>query len=341
MLGRRGRSLVAIATLAAGVSVVGPVGHAAADSPATCRDYRVPVSSLPGTGNAGEHHIAGTLCMPAGRSPDTVQLLIPGGTYNHTYWDFPVPGYSYARAAAARGQATFNIDRFNTGRSSDLPPALVTVDVDAAAVHQVIEALRAGGVGGVRFSRVVTVGHSVGSMVAIQEAATYHDVDGLILSAFTNYPSADLLAGLATFQLLVPARNEPLGEMTTAPGARGPWFHAEDNADQAVIAKDEATKDTITASEMATMSVPMLTLPTNLITAPVLIANGQHDRVFACVTRPCDDTAMLRRTEVPRFTSAASLDAFVLPGAGHSVNLARNRDEFFDVATAWVERHVG
>lgn len=340
------RPVVAITLLTVGACVcallVGLVRPAAADSVAACRNYRVPVSGLPGVG--GTYHIAGTLCLPAGASRDTtgglgtIQLLVPGGTYNRAYWDFPVTGYSYARYAATRGHATFNIDRFNTGRSSELPPALVTVDVDAYAVHEVINALRAGEVGGVRFSKVVTVGHSVGSMVVIQEAATYQDVDGVILSAFTNYPSVELLVQLGTLQLLVPAPNERLGEMITAPGARD-FFHAG-NADPAVVAKDEATKDTITVSEMATMSVPMLTLPTHLITAPVLLANGQRDRVFACVAAPCEDAAMLRRTEAPRFTAAASLDTFVLPHAGHSINLARNRTVFFDAATEWVDRRM-
>jgi hypothetical protein len=40
-------------------------------------------------------------------APDS--LLIPGATYSHGYWDFGT--YSYARAVAAEGIATFTIDR--------------------------------------------------------------------------------------------------------------------------------------------------------------------------------------------------------------------------------------
>ena len=45
-------------------------------------------------------------------APDS--LLIPGATYSHGYWDFgSMSGvtYSYARAVAAEGIATFTIDR--------------------------------------------------------------------------------------------------------------------------------------------------------------------------------------------------------------------------------------
>ncbi|MQA87884.1 MAG: alpha/beta fold hydrolase [Streptosporangiales bacterium] len=339
MHGNRRGLTAAVVTLLAGLSLASPVRLAAADSSATCREHRVPVSALPGVG--GTYHIAGTLCTPASGSPGTIQLLIPGAAYNRTYWDFPVPGYSYARAAAARGQATFAIDRFNTGASSHLPPALVTVDLDAAAVHKVISALRDGQVGGVPFSRVVTVGHSLGSGIAVQEAATYHDVDGVILTGFTDYISAETLVGLSTLQLLAPAPNEPVGELTTPPGERERWFYVKENADPAVIAKDEATKDTSTASEIATVSVPGLTLPTHLITAPVFLAIGGKDINWVCVARPCGDAATLRRTEAPRFTAASSLEAYALPGAGHNINLHRNRNEFFDAAAGWVDRRVG
>lgn len=347
MLGHRRNSLVAVVVLLAGLALAGPVPQAAGDTPAACREYRVPVSGLPAV--TGTYHIAGTLCLPAGgpasgpaaRSPDTVQVLVPGSAYNQTYWDFPMPGYSYARASAARGQATFNMDRFNTGGSSQLPPALVTVDLDAAVIHKVISALRAGEVGGIRFSKVVTVGHSLGSGIAVQEAATYHDVDGVILTGFTNYISTETLLALATLRLLAPAPNEPVGTLTTPPGARERWFYAEDNADPDVIAKDETTKDTVTASEIATVSVPGLTFPTHLVTAPVLLAIGEEDVNWVCVTRPCGDAETLRRTEAPRFTAAPSLDTYVLPGAGHSINLHRNRTEFFDAAAAWMDRRVG
>jgi hypothetical protein len=49
-----------------------------------------------------------------------VQLLIAGATYTHAYWDFgTVDGvsYSYARAVAADGMATFAIDPLGQGDS--------------------------------------------------------------------------------------------------------------------------------------------------------------------------------------------------------------------------------
>src|SRR5205807_3562983 len=103
-----------------------------------CTQQAVPVSvpGLPGTAR-----IAGLLCLPAGPPPATVQVLIPGATYDASYWDFGAAGYSYQRYAQAHGQATFAISRLNTGGSTRHLSALVTVPADAAALHQVIAAL--------------------------------------------------------------------------------------------------------------------------------------------------------------------------------------------------------
>ena len=66
--------------------------------------------------------IAGRLCGPRNTK---VQVLVPGYTYNSTYWDFGYrpETYSYARYAVARGQSVLLIDRLGTGRSSK-PDAL-------------------------------------------------------------------------------------------------------------------------------------------------------------------------------------------------------------------------
>jgi hypothetical protein len=181
------------------------------------------------SGLLGPYELAGILCLPAGPAPSTVQVLVPGATYDHDYWDFPMSGYSYSRYAQAHGQATFAIDRFNTGDSSKLVSALVTVQVDANALHQVIGALTGSGVGGVRFSKVVTMGHSLGSIIVADEAATYHDENGVILTGFTHSLNPLFAVALAALQVLIPAQladpdkfaNQPLGDLSTAPGGAG------------------------------------------------------------------------------------------------------------------------
>jgi pimeloyl-ACP methyl ester carboxylesterase len=298
-------------------------------------------------GLPASYTVSGVLCLPAGQPPGTVQVLVPGATYDHVYWDFP-GGYSYQRYAQARGQATFAIDRLNTGGSSRLPSALVTVQLDADALHQVIGALTSGRVGGVAFAQVVTAGHSLGSIIVTDEAARWHDEAGVVLSGFTHYLDPAFVLALGTAQVLVPASlasprlaGQPLGDLSTPPGARATWFYSPGDSSPRVIAQDQATESVITAGELATFPVPMVLPETGAITVPVLQAVGQHDAVFWCgLLSACGSSAQLRAAEAPFFARAPSYTAYVLPGSGHDLNLSRNHDLFFARLSSWVSAHA-
>ena len=132
---------------------------------------------------------AGQLCRPShpGRRASTVQLLIHGATYGKTYWDWPQQRYSYVRAALAAGYSTLAVDRLGVGETSRPASELVqSAEPNAFVLHQWIGALRAGRLRGVAFARVVSVGHSLGSALAVEESTTYHDVDALVLSGFLH-----------------------------------------------------------------------------------------------------------------------------------------------------------
>jgi Alpha/beta hydrolase family len=309
----------------------------------TCVQATVPVSvpALPGT-----YHLVGQLCLPSGPPPTTVQVLIPGATYDHAYWDFPAAGYSYQRYAQSAGQATFALDRLNTGGSSRVPSALVTIQVDASTLHQVIEALTSGRVDGMAFATVVTVGHSLGSIIAVDEAARWHDEAAVVLTGFTHWLNPRFITALSTGQVLEPAQldprliAQPTGDLTTTPGARARWFYAPGSSPR-VIAEDEATKTVITAGELATFPVPMALPESEQITVPVLQAVGASDAVFWCgLLTPCATAAQLRKAEAPFFANAPSYTAYVLPRSGHDLNLAVSHDQLFAVLTAWVRTHA-
>lgn len=312
-----------------------------------CDTVRVPVTASAATGPT-QLDIAGELCRPPDGFGATVELLIPGSTYNHGYWDFPAPSYSYARAHAARGLSTLAIDRPNTGASSRIDPAALTVELDASLVHQIVTALRAGQVApGHAFTSVVSVGHSLGSVIAMAEAATYHDTDAVIVSGVTHSQNR----AVQFARLVQPAsqpdpspspflKDKPAGTVTTLPGARGQYFYDPTDADPHVVAADEASKDTVSIAESAGFA-PTLTGPASgQITVPVLLAVGQRDRLFTCGQTPCTDDGTLRTAEADRFGATTSFQAFVLPGSGHDMNLASNHQQFYDLSADWVEHHV-
>ena len=99
----------------------------------------------------------GEFCVRADKTPSAVQLLVHGATYNSYYSDWPYrPSvYSYVRQVTGAGYATFNVERLGYGRSSHPNSALVSLDNGDEALHQVVQKLRNGEIGGRPLSRVI------------------------------------------------------------------------------------------------------------------------------------------------------------------------------------------
>ncbi|WP_330255118.1 alpha/beta hydrolase [Nocardia sp. NBC_00565] len=280
-----------------------------------------------------------------------LQILVPGATYDRSYWDFPgFDGrYSYTAHAARAGQATLAIDPIGVGKSSMPVGWQVSAPSAAQAVHEAIQAVRNGGLGRT-WSKVALVGHSFGSLTAMLEAGTYHDVDGLLISGASHAPGPGgiaVIVGAARPALDDPttADSVPTGDISylSVPGARERAFHAPGDSDPQVVAADEATRVAGTIGILAT--IPVFIPTTFDIAVPVLIANGTADKVFCGQggggsLTDCSSADALYGSERPFFPKAA-LATYVLPGAGHSMNLALNGSEFFGYAASWVHSMAG
>ena len=331
-----GALLIAV-TVTLGPTGVSQAAGAAAPGGVSCQvvpDFPVSLSD----GAPRTYHMWGELCATAAarRSAGTVQVLIPGATYTHEYWDLGYNNgyYSYARHVAASGIATFAIDRIGTGASSRQPPASaeVTLGADSTTVHQVVQGLRDGSATGVPFRRVIAVGHSLGAGIAWQEASTYHDVDGVIVTGATHDFNPAAFGLLAVN--LYPANQDPLlaslgldddGFITTMPGIRGTVFYNAAYADPDVIAYDEAHKDTFSIAEFSSLQAGLDPAITLAIHVPVLLIDGDQD-LFFCQpsTVPCSSGAQLQQREAPYYPPDAHLQAVLVPGAGHDVSLHIN-----------------
>ncbi|GAA2036027.1 alpha/beta fold hydrolase [Catenulispora yoronensis] len=294
-------------------------------------------------GGPADQTISGTLCRPTSQpSASTVDVLVHGAGYNQSYWDWPVGGgsYSYVARTLAAGRATFAYDRLGVGASSHPLSALVTTAADACALHKVIGLMRGSG-----FSTVDVVGHSFGSVVAIEEAATYQDVDKLAVTGLLHSQGLGLATVAASFY---PADIDPQfgllfadpGYLTTLPGTRGSSFYNTATADPAVIAYDEAHKDAISGTELAAgiveTELPALTNPSRLITAPVLVLDGQQDGIFCGLTVDCTNLSWLLGEEAQFYSGAARLSVATVAGTGHDVALHPSAAQSFAVIDQWI-----
>jgi pimeloyl-ACP methyl ester carboxylesterase len=308
-------------------------------SPAVaCQEIRLPVSLQ--EGQPANYEVVGKLCFkPNGKK--VVHLLLSGATYGNVYWDFPLlpEFYSYVRSLTSAGYATLNIDRIGIGESSRPPADQVTIQANAFVVHQLVQALRDGRIGS--FSKVILVGHSLGSGIALSEQAQYGDANGLILTGFLHATGP----GFAEVPTLVyPAQNDPRfasqnlpdGYFTTIPGKRSAFYFTP-VADPNVIARDEQTKETITLGEINTFP-PLVFSPTDAqsIHVPVLFVIGSRDNVF-CTPPQCSEAQI----EPSFYPADARVEVRVLPGTGHDLNLHFTAPVFFGIAREWSDRRFG
>lgn len=328
--------------------VLAVVGFVLAPAPATaaettCEDLLFPVSvvGLP-------HTMFGRLCTPAGAN--TVQVLLPGASYRGVYWDIALTPEirSFRRAMNNAGYATLTVDRLGTGQSSSPPSAVVTAITQAGAVHQVVTALRSGALGP-GFDKVIVGGHSLGSAIAVIEAATFHDVDGVLVTGMTHH--LNLLGTAPIAATLAPALLDPLfagrvfdpGYLTTLPGTRFNSMHAPAPYDAAVAQYEETTKDLVAATEVGDAALFGSVAPYSiLIDVPVLTVVASRDPVVCgLLATNCASSATLLQDERPFYAPAAQLRAYLLNGYGHALNYAPNAPVYHSVVVDWADGMVG
>jgi hypothetical protein len=339
-----------VVALAFTVGIMSPVpAHA---HPAACADSFLPVSL--GPGQPANQRAFVRLCMPAGATPTTVQLLVHGCLYNGRYWDYPDPAagtdrYSFVSHALQTGYATLAVDMIGTGGSSHPPSTWATVDAGVWVIHQVVQALR-GGVAGpdgtVAFARVIEVSWSFGTFFSWLEVSRYHDVDAAIFTGATHHLAVGLPL-LADALSLYPAGLDPQfagpldpGYLTTQPGTRKRIFYDPGAADPAVVAYDEAHKDLMTDAEVTGFPAALAS-PLD-VRVPVLLTLGSADPLFCGpAATDCSSAPAMVAQERPFLgPQVPSVTGYLLPGSGHAADLMLNATDSFAFAQNWASATV-
>ncbi len=312
---------------------------APATADAACTDTTFSVRTGP---LSGPYTVAGTLCRKADpRNDDTLLITSHGATYNRLYWDWPQDPatYSFVRNMVG-GASILNVDLLGSGKSSRPLSALVSQQAQAAVLHRLVQTMRARG-----FKRVILVGHSSGSGAVTLEAATYHDVDGVVVTGFTHRLAT---RGLDVPLSMYPATLDPAfarlgldpGYLTTRPGARSKnGFYNTAVADPSVIAYDESHKDVV--SMVYAAGFPLIINDPSVsrsIDVPVLSLVGSHDYGF-CDTPECPQAA----DEGAAWSPAAQLELHVIANAGHDIHLhgAPYAQAEYSHIRSWLERRFG
>ncbi|PRY38883.1 alpha/beta hydrolase [Umezawaea tangerina] len=310
---RRWKAAAALCAAVIATTTVTPTAASAGQAPHL--DFQVEVG-VDGVSSATIHAERYT---PTGRARG-VQVMVPGTTYDHHYFDLGVGVVSQARQAAREGWVVIALDRVGTGRSSTPPAASVTTAVQVASIDRVVDRID-------RMYRglpIVLVGHSYGSVVAEGVAAASDKVDALVVTGFMYRRTPPSFEG---FPALTPAatdpvlggRNLPADYLTTAPDSRTFFYHLP-NTDPATPAADERTKTTTTAAEVPGFAQE-LTGQTyaKAVHVPVLVVVGEYDYLYQG-----DDPTAFEPDQKNAFAAATDVRVHLIPNAAHDLALHRN-----------------
>lgn len=120
-------------------------------------------------------HVACCLTVPS-----HLQICIRGGQCSYvgcSYWDLPYNSFNYSYIDVAVDQygfSTLSIDRLGIGNSSIADPlSIVQIPAELSAIYELTKMLRCGSLPHVpkAFSKIVHVGHSLGSILTYNLAA--------------------------------------------------------------------------------------------------------------------------------------------------------------------------
>lgn len=323
-----------VATVGAGSLVADPA-LAAHQQSKTCQQIS---TSVEVNGVSGDLTIVGDLCWRNSIAGKPLYILTSGFTYDRSYWDFPFKPHIYSYVDTATwSYVTFHYDRLGVG-DSDLPgglPGTMTIANHAHVLHQLVQDARSGDLSGTAFSTVVSVGHSMGSTIALYEAGVYGDVDALLLTGNMRETQPDFVT-----VPLHPAQDDPKFAgtglppevLTTVPGVRDSYLHTH-NIEPGVVSADENLKATGLVNELITIPTAYQPQIAGGVDVPVLFVQGQDDFLYCNTAKgfPCDAPQDILSRQAPMLPNAPCVDAVIIGGAGHALNLHLSAPSVFAV----------
>lgn len=276
------------------------------------------------TGLPGQTLLAATLHLPDGMSIRPAQLVfaIHGGGYTRAYWHPPFAddSYSFSRWFTDQGKAVLAIDMLGMGQSSRTEPESLLSGAIIAAAHA--EALRQVAAEWGTPVSVTGMGHSMGGMMVIAQAAAHPEMDRVAVLGWANEPMilgdtdvASLQAGLIPSGYLATPR-EPMRRL----------FYADD-VPLPLIEADEAHASTTPA-----------TMGRDALTPGIAHSAAAQIAVPVLVVQSVIDTSPSPEKEPGYFSASPSVELQIVDQAAHCQNFAGTRASHWAQLNDWIDR---
>lgn len=286
------------------------------------------VTSVLGTDVLGESqkaHIAATLHLPDDMPDGPLQLIfaIHGGGYSRIYWHphFADESYSFVRWFTDHGKAVLAIDMLGMGESSRPEPesALSGTIIEQAHANALAQAMDRIG----RPLSVTGIGHSMGGMMIIAQAAAHPIFDRVAVLGWANESMVLGDTDVASLQ----ADLVPSGYLHTPRAEMRKLFYWND-VPSALIEADEAHRSATPA-----------TLGRQALTPGSMHEDAARICVPVLVVQSAIDTSPAPEKELSYFSSAPSAELQILSDAAHCQNFAGNREQHWRDLNAWIDRN--
>lgn len=307
----------------------------------------------------GRFEIVASWIAPAGLQPDhpiTLLVCLPGGFLSRRYFDLEIDGsrrYSFAEAMAAHGHAVLTLDHVGTGDSTKPDPQeaglAIGVDAIAAANQSALDQARsrisagdpASGTPPLEIRSSIGVGHSMGSMLTVEQQALARPHDGLLLFSFSTsgtprFLDEELMAYADQPERL---RREMPTVLSRAMG--GPYpprangveedrvaaFGVGTAPPEAEAALQAAATHLLGAGGLTSMIPGGYAMAAQKIDVPVLMIFGDHDLH--------DDRHTARELPLVR-----DLETWQLDDAWHCHFVANRRERLWERVALWLDAHT-
>ncbi|KAK2131979.1 hypothetical protein NOF04DRAFT_1368488 [Fusarium oxysporum II5] len=293
---------------------------------------------------SGNYELTATYCEPDAGPGKELQIMTHGIGFDRSYWDFPYNNYNYsyvARAVDEHGYSTLTWDRLGVGASSKGDPLNeIQVYLEIAALKALTTKAREGSLGvGCKYSKVVHLGHSFGSVISYALANESPELtDAVVLTGFSQ--ATAYLGLFAVGSNFIPITATPLADkypagyvgVSSTVGIQINFF-AEGDFDPKILEVAYEKGQPVSPGELLTLGAPAG--KNNTYTGPVQIVTGSRDVPFCgdnCYSTGSVDPKLPSLLDISRqfFTQASRFNTTVVPGAGHGLNFGYSHTVTYD-----------
>lgn len=283
--------------------------------------------------------VAGRLVGPQdevlGRAGSTrINVLVHDAGTGGWFWNLGSGRHDYAGRLAARGETSLVLDRLGFDASPLADGRSTCLGAQATMLHQVVQHVKSGiyrytdrpGAAVPHGAQVIVHGHGVGAAVAQLEAATFDDVEGLVVMGWNDTGASPAAVREATRQT-----STCLGDDYASYGATPADFAALlfASASKAVQRRALVERNDTPCGDVTSLlgTLGALGLGTGSIEPPVLVLAGGRDARM-------DGDA---QAQAQRFDSAESVTARTFARAGSALPLERQAPQVRRTVLSWLD----